>query len=57
MEKASLESVVLDVKILNMGSPVEVLALAVDPPKKSGIGRAVANLKEVIYLGISTKQL
>jgi len=47
MGKASLEAVVLQVKILNMGSPEEILALAIDPPKLSCIGRAVANLKEV----------
>jgi HrpA-like RNA helicase len=47
MEKASLEAVVLQVKILNMGSPEEILAIALDPPRQSGIGRAVANLKEV----------
>lgn len=47
MEKASLESVILNVKQLGMGCPLEILALAIDPPKQSGIGRAVANLKEV----------
>jgi len=52
MEKASLEAVVLQVKMLDMGSPKSVLALAVDPPKISGIRRAVANLKEVGSLTI-----
>jgi hypothetical protein len=33
-----------------MGCPLEVLAHAIDPPKQSGIGRAVANLKEVIHI-------
>ncbi|CAG7831756.1 unnamed protein product, partial [Allacma fusca] len=47
MMKSSLESVVLHAKILNMGSSKALLALAMDPPKLSGIRRAVANLKEV----------
>ncbi|CAG7727696.1 unnamed protein product, partial [Allacma fusca] len=47
MMKSSLESVVLHAKMLNMGSPKALLALAIDPPKLSGIRRAVANLKEV----------
>ncbi len=50
MERASLESVILNVKQLGMGCPLEVLANAIDPPKQSGIGRAVANLKEVIHI-------
>lgn len=47
MERASLESVILNVKLLQMGSPLEVLANAIDPPKQSGIARAICNLKEV----------
>ncbi|XP_021956127.1 ATP-dependent RNA helicase TDRD9 [Folsomia candida] len=47
MERASLETVILNVKQLEMGCPLEVLSYAIDPPKQSGIGRAVSNLKEV----------
>ena len=47
MQKSALEQVVLQIKILNMGSPKEILSLALNPPELSGIERAVANLKEV----------
>lgn len=47
MKKSSLEYVVLQIKSLNMGSPQEMLSLALDAPNVSGIERAVANLKEV----------
>lgn len=47
MERASLETVILNVKQLEMGCPLEVLSYAIDPPKQSGIGRAVSNLNEV----------
>lgn len=47
MLKSSLEQVVLRVKTLNMGSPRDILSLAIDPPKLSGIERAIVNLKEV----------
>ena len=56
MKKSSLESVVLHAKMLNMGSPVAILALAIDPPKISGIRRAVANLKEVGALTIDCSE-
>ena len=52
MAKSCLENVVLHAKMLDMGSPQGLLALAIDPPKKSGIRRAVANLKEVGALSI-----
>jgi ATP-dependent RNA helicase TDRD9 len=47
MLKSSLEQVVLRVKTLDMCCPKDVLALAIDPPKLSGIERAIVNLKEV----------
>lgn len=47
MLRSSLESVVLQVKLLNMDSPKAILALAVDPPAEKNIERAVSNLKEV----------
>lgn len=52
MLRSSLESVVLQVKLLAMGSPQSVLALAVDPPDASNIQRAVCNLKEIGALTI-----
>lgn len=48
MLRSSLESVVLQVKLLDMGSPKSVLALSVDPPEETNIQRAVSNLKEVM---------
>lgn len=50
MLRAGLEDVVVRVKSFNMGSPKEVLSLAIDAPPLSGIERAVVNLKEVKYL-------
>lgn len=50
MQISSLENVILRVKKFNMGSPRELLCLALDPPSISGIERAVANLKEVSCL-------
>ena len=47
MLRASLEFVILQIKTLNMGSPRELLCLALDPPPESYIERAVDNLKEV----------
>ncbi len=52
MLRSSLESVVLQVKLLAMGSPQSVLALSVDPPDASNIQRAVCNLKEIGALTI-----
>lgn len=48
MTRVSLENVVLKMKILRMGSPVKMLALAPNPPEKSSIVDAVLHLK---YLG------
>ncbi|ODN04338.1 putative ATP-dependent RNA helicase TDRD9 [Orchesella cincta] len=53
MLKSSLESVVLQVKLLDMGTPENVLSWAVDPPSSSLISRAVANLKEIGALTIN----
>lgn len=50
MLRSSLECVVLQAKLLKMGSPKAILAAAVDPPSESNIGRAVANLKEVLEM-------
>jgi hypothetical protein len=47
MLRSGLEALVLRVKTLDMGSPKEILSLALEPPKLSGIERAVVNLKEV----------
>ncbi|CAG7724752.1 unnamed protein product [Allacma fusca] len=54
MQKSALEDVVLQVKTLDMGSPQEMLCLALNPPEMSGIERAVATLKEVGAMTLNT---
>ncbi|CAG7827817.1 unnamed protein product, partial [Allacma fusca] len=54
MLKSALESVVLQVKYFDMGSPKDILCLALDPPEISGIERAVSNLKEVGAMTVMT---
>ena len=49
MLRSGLENVVLRVKTLDLGSPQEILSLAIDSPQLSGIERAVVNLKEVLH--------
>lgn len=52
MLRVGLESVVLKIKELNMGSPLQMLAQAMDPPDMSKVIDAVLHLKE---LGALTK--
>jgi ATP-dependent RNA helicase TDRD9 len=47
MTVAPLESVILKIKMLDMGKPLEILALALDPPDESSILNAVLTLKEL----------
>jgi ATP-dependent RNA helicase TDRD9 len=47
IQRASLESVVLKTKILDMGKPSDILALALDPPKRSSIIDSILVLKEL----------
>lgn len=47
MKRIGLESVVIKSKMLDIGKPVEVLALAIDPPNKSSIIDAILLLKEL----------
>ncbi|XP_035715225.1 ATP-dependent RNA helicase TDRD9 isoform X2 [Folsomia candida] len=54
MLRSNLETVVLQLKKLNLGTPKELLSMALDPPVVSGIERAVANLKELGALTILT---
>ena len=42
-----LDKVILDVKMLDMGSPKELLALAIDPPKIENMQKTVLSLKEM----------
>ena len=47
IQRASLESVVLQAKRLDMGKPSNILALALDPPTKSAIIDSILMLKEI----------
>lgn len=47
MQRIGLESVVIKTKLLKMGPPLELLALALDPPTKSSVVDAVLHLKEL----------
>lgn len=46
MMRVSLESVIVRLKVLDMGSPMQMLSLALDPPDASSIVDAVLHLKE-----------
>ena len=47
MLRVPLTKVVLDVKMLDMGSPKELLALAMDPPEIQSLQRTIIELKEM----------
>uniref|UniRef100_A0A646QES9 Probable ATP-dependent RNA helicase spindle-E n=1 Tax=Hemiscolopendra marginata TaxID=943146 RepID=A0A646QES9_9MYRI len=47
MKRCPLEQVVLKVKMLDLGEPRALLALALDPPHLSEIKKAILSLKEV----------
>ena len=47
MLRVPLTKVVLDVKLLDMGSPQNVLALAMDPPELRSVSRTVLALQEM----------
>jgi ATP-dependent RNA helicase TDRD9 len=41
MQRAPLDKLILDTKLLDFGSPKELLALAMDPPHLSNIAKLV----------------
>ena len=47
MQRVPLSKVVLDVKLLDLGTPKELLALAMSPPKLTNLHWTVLELKEV----------
>ena len=47
IQRASLESVVIKTKMLNMGKPSDLLAVALDPPDRSSITDSILVLKEL----------
>ena len=56
IQRASLESVVLKTKQLNMGSPSGILGLALDPPPRNAIIDSILVLKEIGGLTRSSKK-
>lgn len=48
--RCNLESLILSTKLLNMGSPKAVLALAMNPPDLENIFKTVLILKEVYII-------
>ena len=47
MKRAPLDKVILDTKMLDMGPPKEILALALDPPDLKNIKTTVLHLKDM----------
>ena len=47
MQRVPLTKVVLDVKLIDMGSPTELLALAMDPPDVLSLQKTILYLKEM----------
>lgn len=47
MKRAPLDKVILDTKMLDLGSPKEILALAMAPPNLQNICKTVMNLKQM----------
>ena len=47
IQRIPLSKVVLDVKQLDMGSPKELLSLAMDPPGKENLLKTILSLKEL----------
>nr|XP_026694368.1 ATP-dependent RNA helicase TDRD9-like [Ciona intestinalis]XP_026694369.1 ATP-dependent RNA helicase TDRD9-like [Ciona intestinalis] len=56
MQRCSLESAILKVKLLGMGAPKSVLSLALSPPDLHNIGRTVLLLKEIGALSTTIEQ-
>ena len=50
MQRSSLEQVVLQAKVLDLGEPKAILALAPSPPHIDDIERTIVSLKEVCML-------
>lgn len=47
IQRIGLEAVIIKTKLLQMGTPLELLALALDPPDKSSVVDSVLYLKEL----------
>ena len=55
MRRVPLSKVVLDVKTLDMGSPKEILALAMDPPAISSLLKSIVSLQEMNAMKLTVK--
>ena len=53
--RCPLEHTILRTKLLDLGEPKSLLALAIDPPKLSNICSTIATLKEVGALFLTIK--
>lgn len=50
IQRTSLENLILNTKLLRMGSPKNILGLAMDPPDLSNINKTILLLKEVRFV-------
>lgn len=57
MSRCSLSRIVLMSKILDMGTPTQLLGLALDPPSLKNISLTILTLKQVIFIQILELQL
>lgn len=57
LQRCSLESAILRVKQLDLGSPKHILRLAMSPPNLTNIARSIMLLREVGALSASSKKL
>lgn len=49
LQRSPLDKTILQVKVLDLGEPMAVLALALSPPNLDDIERNILLLKEVTY--------
>lgn len=49
VQRSSLSQLILKVKMLDLGEPKAILALALSPPRLDGIERTIVLLKEVSH--------
>jgi ATP-dependent RNA helicase TDRD9 len=54
IQRCPLDNLVISAKMLNMGTPVDILACALDPPDISLIFSTIQDLKEVKLLSFLT---
>ena len=55
IQRIPLTKLVLDVKLLDMGSPQQLLSLAMDPPKSENLLKTILSLKELRALHNTTR--